>query len=517
MEKKALFYGIIHIGSSNLSLRIVEYKNIDNINVIEEVKKHITFGEEVFHNGKLSFDSILELCKMLKGLKQLLSDYQVKVYSVYATSLLREAENKRAIIDLIRVHTGFRVQVLDMPQEIYFKHFALQHILRVSNSKKLYSPNFNFLFIDITSGCIGLTVWENGVLRYQHNIHIGTLRLLEAFSVNQRDSQDFSIAIEEYIHAIMTPLWKFVLQYNPEYVVFSGSESRIMTEFLELKMNVDNMVSFKSSDFYKSYTKLNHFVFNKSKNISKYGIFWKYGVLPTIYLYKEILENIKTDKILIMGTTFIEAVAMFYGAEKTNDSVLSNMRTQNLELTRSIASCYFYEHEHAKIMESFCFTILNELKKKNGLTNRDEFLLRMSIILYQIGKFVNLLDSYKQGWNLIRSTDVFGISEKEKDIVACIVYYAQGVFPHEKETPFALLTDSAKMTALKLIAIFRMILAMDISRKQKLKNMTVKIDSDKLVINYDSYQNTSLEEWIFEKEKEFFQNIFGIEARLERR
>ena len=168
-------------------------------------------------------------------------------------------------------------------------------------------------------------------------------------------------------------------------------------------------------------------------------------------------------------------------------------------------------------MESFCFTILNELKKKNGLTNRDEFLLRMSIILYQIGKFVNLLDSYKQGWNLIRSTDIFGISEKEKDIVACIVYYAQGVFPHEKETPFALLTDSAKMTALKLIAIFRMILAMDISRKQKLKNMTVKIDSDKLVINYDSYQNTSLEEWIFEKEKEFFQNIFGIEARLERR
>ena len=92
-----------------------------------------------------------------------------------------------------------------------------------------------------------------------------------------------------------------------------------------------------------------------------------------------------------------------------------------------------------------------------------------------------------------------------------------GSFPHEKETPFALLTDSAKMPALKLIAIFRMILAMDISRKQKLKNMTVKIDSDKLVINYDSYQNTSLEEWIFEKEKEFFQNIFGIEARLERR
>ena len=38
MEKKALFYGIIHIGSSNLSLRIVEYKNIDNINIDDNIK-----------------------------------------------------------------------------------------------------------------------------------------------------------------------------------------------------------------------------------------------------------------------------------------------------------------------------------------------------------------------------------------------------------------------------------------------------------------------------------------------
>lgn len=517
MDKKSLVYGIIHIGSSILSLRIVEYRNINNINVIEEVKKHINFGEEVFHNGKLSFDSILELCSMLKGLKRLLSDYQVKVYSVYATSLLREAENKRSIIDLIRVHTGFRVQVVDMPQEIYFKHFALQNSLRIVNYKKQYSEKFNFLFIDITSGCIGLTVWEDGTLKYQHNIHVGTLRLLETFSTNQRDSQDFPLAIEEYIHAIMTPLWKFVLKYNPDYIVLSGSESRIMADFLELEMDSNDITSFNSSDFYKAYSKIDPFLLNKTNKNSKYGVFWKYGTLPTIFLYKEILDNINTDKVLIMGMTFVEAVSIFYGAEKTNDPILSIMRSQNLELTRSIANSYFYEKEHVNVMELYSSIIINALKNKNGLTDRDEFLLRMAIILCQIGKFVNLLDSYKQSWNLIRSTDIFGISEKEKDIVACIVYYAQGSSPHEKEEPFALLSDSAKMISLKLISIFRMILAMDISRKQKLNNVDAYVEKNKLIINYDSYENTALEEWIFDKEKEFFQNIFGIEAKLERR
>ena len=125
-EQKPLVYGIIHIGSSSLSMRIVEYTNISQVKVIESVRKDTTFGEEVFNHKRLSFASIRKLCTMLNGLKQLLNDYQIKVYAVYATAVFREADNCRSILDLVRVNTGFNVQVVDMPQEIYFKHFALQ-------------------------------------------------------------------------------------------------------------------------------------------------------------------------------------------------------------------------------------------------------------------------------------------------------------------------------------------------------------------------------------------------------
>lgn len=38
-QQQPLIYGIIHIGSSALSMRIVEYRGIDEIKVIEEVKR----------------------------------------------------------------------------------------------------------------------------------------------------------------------------------------------------------------------------------------------------------------------------------------------------------------------------------------------------------------------------------------------------------------------------------------------------------------------------------------------
>lgn len=120
----------------SLSMRIVEYKDADTIRVIEEVRKETTFGEEVFINKKLSFTSIRRLCDMLNGLKQLLRDYCVTDYKVYATAILREAENRRPVLDLIHVNTGFYVDVVDMPQEIYYKHYLLQYLIQKAETAR---------------------------------------------------------------------------------------------------------------------------------------------------------------------------------------------------------------------------------------------------------------------------------------------------------------------------------------------------------------------------------------------
>lgn len=516
-EENSFVYGIIHIGSSSLSMRIVEYKDADTIRVIEEVRKETTFGEEVFINKKLSFTSIRRLCDMLNGLKQLLRDYCVTDYKVYATAILREAENRRPVLDLIHVNTGFYVDVVDMPQEIYYKHYLLQYLIQKSRNGKRYDYGDNLLFVDITSGCVGLTAWENGSLRYQHNVHIGTLRLLETFKQNQRDSLDFPQAMAEYIHAIMSPLWGAIKRYHPSSIILSGREARIIASLMRLSMDAENKAEVKADAFKKLYMEAGSL--SASRTRQKYYVSeqWAMTVLPTIHIYKEILDNVPVEHILMFGTTFVEAVTIFYGAEKVKEPFILYMQTQNIELTRSIAAAYYYEPLHTKALELYSHVIIAGLKKKSGLTKRDEFLLRMAIILYQIGKYVNLLDSQAHAWNLIRGTDIFGISDKEKDIVASVVYYDHKGNPSDDDTPFRILSDTAKMTALKLISIFRMVRAMDISRKQKLKDITARATGDILIIEYDSRENTALETWMFDKNKEFFENVYGLEVKLERR
>ncbi len=517
METDSRIYGIIHIGSMSLSLRVVRYGGVNDIQVLEEVWKEVSFGEEAFVNKYLSFASIRRLCDMLSGLKQLLADYDVKEYAVYATAVFREAKNRRAILDLIHVNTGFTVEIIDMPQEIYYKHFALQYKLHLRDKEQPGSLGTNFLYVDITSGCLGLTLWEEGALKYQQNVHMGTLRLLEMFKLNQRRSRDFPQAMEEYVHSIMMPLWKSIGRYHPQCLVMSGHEARMIATLLGMDMGKREFLEIRPSDF--------RAVFDKTVTMPPALLMRKFGlneqsaeaVLPTAYIYKEILEHVPATRVVMMGTTFIEAATAFYGARRTAAPALLWMRHQNLELTRSIAARYYYEPEHAAAMETFSHTVIEAFRSLNGLSERDEFLLRMAIILCQVGKYVNLLGRSAQACQIVKGIDIFGLSDKEKDIVACIVFYDHSRTPSDDDEPFAVLEESTKMTVLKLIAIFRIVRAMDVGRKQKLKNVTADLQEDGLLISYDSDENTALETWIFEKEKEFFRNVFGIDAELVKR
>lgn len=113
--------------------------------------------------------------------------------------------------------------------------------------------------MDITSGCVGLTAWENGSLQYQHNVHIGTLRLLETFKQNQRDSLDFPQAMAEYIHAIMSPLWGAIKRYHPSSIILSGREARIIASLMRLSMDAEIRRKLKQMHLKSCIWKQDHF------------------------------------------------------------------------------------------------------------------------------------------------------------------------------------------------------------------------------------------------------------------
>ena len=87
-------FAAIHVGSEQVSLQIVEYRNLETIRVLENIHRQISLGEETFQTGRIGTDTVAELCDILKGFRRKLTEYGVRDYRLMATTAIREAANR---------------------------------------------------------------------------------------------------------------------------------------------------------------------------------------------------------------------------------------------------------------------------------------------------------------------------------------------------------------------------------------------------------------------------------------
>ena len=216
VKKKVATVAVIHLGSEMVSMQIVEYTDLNKIKVLEQVKQKVKLGEEAFKNGKISFTTTLAVCDILKGYHKLMDDYGVTNYVLQATTAVREIQNQASFLDQIYVKTGLKIEVVDMPREIYIKNVSLQRTL------SQYEANFSAqgtLFVDISSGGLGITYMKNGIIRYQQNLHIGIIRIKEAFNRNEQASVNFARALTEYIASNIGPVREELSKEKVKYFV----------------------------------------------------------------------------------------------------------------------------------------------------------------------------------------------------------------------------------------------------------------------------------------------------------
>ena len=180
-----------------------------------------------------------------------------------------------------------------------------------------------------------------------------------------------------------------------------------------------------------------------------------------------------------------------------------------ISTSRNIARRYKCEDDHNNNVEDISLKIFDALKKQNHLTKRDRLILQISAILNSCGQFINLNDVGENSYKIIMSTEIIGISQRERTMVANIVRY-----PNENFPSYAGISDSFSsedyIKAAKLNAILRLAISMVKSHRQKFRNITAELRDDKLTITGRTLYDITLEQGIFRKCSDFFEEVYGI-------
>jgi exopolyphosphatase/guanosine-5'-triphosphate,3'-diphosphate pyrophosphatase len=169
-----LRYAAIDIGSNAVRLLIAD---ITLGNQRYEFKKNtlirvpLRLGDDAFLNHQISEKKIDDMVKTMTAFKNLMDVYQVTHYIACATSAMREADNGKEIVKLIKRKANIDLEIIEGQREA--------SIIAANHIEETLDENRGYLYIDVGGGSTELTIFINKKMIASKSFNIGTIRILD--------------------------------------------------------------------------------------------------------------------------------------------------------------------------------------------------------------------------------------------------------------------------------------------------------------------------------------------------
>jgi len=497
----------IDVGSHAIRMKIGEIKIDGTFKELENFRKLISMGHDTFTTGQVCFDTVERVCEMLMVFKQIMNDYDVKIYKALATSAIREASNRDYIVDQIKLKTELELKVLSNSEEQYLTHKAVKYALK--NYETII--NEGAVIVVVGAGSIQVTTYKDGHLTSSHNVKMGALRVKEVLAEIELSSLKYQDILNEYIDANMSGLDFFSKDTIYRHFIAVSGETSMVQQIIgvedNIKTNIESISKGRFKKLFKSLSEMSIDEIQKAYNV-------KHGrasiIIPSMMLFIKFLEQAKTKEMIIPNTSLVNGIIYDLYEHLYNLDDYDQISNDIITNAKVIADKFGINAKHSDAVEQYAISIFNKTQEIHGLAERDRVLLRVSAILHDCGRYINTENHHLHAFYLIKSLEIFGLSENDMEIISNIAKYHSHYLPSSQDEEFMKLSEHNRLVVAKLAAILRICDALDRGHKQKLIIQSIKLKGRELVIKAGSRDYVNLEEWSFKRKAQFFQTVYGI-------
>ena len=502
-KKQYSIIAAIDVGTNNLQMTIVQVNDDGEIVVLEELKKPTTIGSDTFTMGQITISTMHEIVNTLKGFRMKLKEYKVQSYKAVSTSAFREAQNRDYVLEHIRNHTGINIEIINNSQERYYMYQAMDHRSIVDYKKQ------STLILNIASGGIEISIHDKGKLILMEYMNIGALRVSEMLSGFKNKAINISRIMEDYIYGRISRIEPIIKKTQIQCFVGLGSEINTLFGLCNSKKKW-KVESTEISQLYQEMKEL-----KDDKLIEKYSLSSKQmeTLLPSVILLNLLLGMAKTKYIFVpmvelrQGIITDMADNVYLGSQKDQYEEIIN-------LVWYINKKYGLERKHSEYVLELCVSIFDQTKKLHRLDKRERLYLQIAAILHGVGYYVNVDDQSATTYELIKKQRIMGLSNRELEIIANVAFYYGNEVPKQHHDNYQKLSFEDKIVVVKLAAILKIADGFDISHTSKINLLSLHIQKDNLYFTIKANEQIYLEEWTFEQNASFFEQVMGVQPRI---
>lgn len=204
---------IIDMGTNTFHLLVADEKE-GRYRIVLRDRLSVKIGMGGINRGLITKDAIQRALLALQSFRNTMERMNVERVYAYGTSALRNAANRREVVDTVRGLTGIEVNLISGDQEAEFIYQGVRSALHLGSDKSL--------IIDIGGGSVEFILADNENIFWKESVEIGAQRLLERFQRHDPILPEELEALNIYFQDKLTSLREAIRKYPPAVLVGSS-------------------------------------------------------------------------------------------------------------------------------------------------------------------------------------------------------------------------------------------------------------------------------------------------------
>ena len=500
-------FAAIDVGSYELSMKIFEISSKKGVRELDYIRHRIDLGTETYATGRISTEHVHEMTRVLLDYDNIMETYGVTHYQAYGTSAMRETHNIRVVLEQLEQRTGVHIDVLSNSEQRFLDYKSIA--LRSGEfSEIIVKPT---AIVDIGGGSIQISLFDNDKLVTTQNMKLGVLRLHQTLDMLGSGTRKYREMITELVESQLSVFEKLYLKDRKfkNLIIIDDYLSPVIQKVIFGDCPKGYVDACGFENFISNTGEKSKQALAKELNIPDENI-------PLLYISGLLVRNIAkamgTELLWAPGMTLCDGIAYEYAERKKMIRTSHVFEQDIIACAQNISKRYMGSKMRAETLQAIALPIFDHMKKIHGLGKRERLLLQIATILHDCGKYISLVNLGECSYNIIMSTEIIGLSHKEREIVANVVLFNHEpfVYYNDHSERYSKIDQNAYLIIAKLTAILRIANGLDRTHRQKFKDVHVMLKENELIINVDTMNDITVEQGLFKNRACFFEEIFGV-------
>ena len=438
----------IDIGSNSVRQIIADVSATGNIRIIDEMKAAPRLGTGLVRTGKLGAASMRHALEAIQRMATLARQLGAARIHVVATSAVREAENRRDFLDVIREETGLKVRLLTGEDEARLSfRSALAHFdLAVRRA----------VVMDIGGGSLELAMSADGVVERLESFPFGAIRLTEEFLGERpkpKQLKKLRAHVREGIRrALPVRDWRGALLIGSGGTFTNLGAMHLAARGLPYDGRVHGTIVSREEVEHRLDALL---ASSRQERAAIPGLNPGRAdiILAGLAVAAEVMSRIEARELTVSGYGIREGLLLESARVTPTPADPGEARERSV---RSFAERCHYEQPHAEHVQRLSLQLFDALGRRLGLGASDRAILADAALLHDVGYHIGHARHHKHTFHLISHAELLGVSPFEQVMISHVARYHRAAEPKRTHVEFGQLEKESRRRIRRLAAILRL-------------------------------------------------------------